>query len=471
MTFYLPLEIDRVIIFDVLFIYEEFPIKGDKTLAQRISPMLDKFYKSSTDVLTVSNNDIISSKETALILEQIFMNNMIKITFQSIEVLESIASYFEIEKLKIKILEFREKQSKFYHFFINNTEIENLMSFLSTIKELNEDNNEVILKKCEEFNISDSTYINALINISINSPKNIDKCIIDHAKRVNLKRYGFLEKFINRASTIFINNRQTMFLIHQLFEEKLLHFLDFDDDFLFPPLFIDFIPPSKINNISGYDYFDKNDLQKHKELIKKGENPDNLIQAIKNDNVELLQQYIASRKLDINTFIKASIYDRSIVSGYSINSLRGYAAFYGAIKCFKFLLVNQISDDFLSPMLAVHGGNLEIIHICVQRGVPMGNSLKEAIKTHNNDIICWSYENGYYNREDLSSSFWNSCFTYFNFGCLSYFLNNYIEYEEFLYYAVKYNNIELVHILLKSNFFDINQFWFLFFLIEIFDDI
>ena len=64
-------------------------------------------------------------------------------------------------------------------------------------------------------------------------------------------------------------------------------------------------------------------------------------------------------------------------------------AYFGAVKCLKYAILN---DDYSLKDVegyAVAGGNMEIIHLLEQKGISFSNCLEVAIMFHRNEICDW----------------------------------------------------------------------------------
>ena len=74
-------------------------------------------------------------------------------------------------------------------------------------------------------------------------------------------------------------------------------------------------------------------------------------------------------------------------------SIIDYSAKCGAVKSFKYLLVNDCALMPKTLKYAIKGGNEEIIQILVQNGFVFNYFLETAIKYHHNEIGNWLIEN------------------------------------------------------------------------------
>ena len=113
--------------------------------------------------------------------------------------------------------------------------------------------------------------------------------------------------------------------------------------------------------------------------------------AIFEDNIELLQQLIAT-KTDEG---KGQMFVINRFSSYLAFSNREkanrieVAALFGSIKCFKYLMMigDEINED--TCKFAIAGGNLEIIHLCEQKGLKFEKCLYISSFYHRFEIFEW----------------------------------------------------------------------------------
>ena len=104
-----------------------------------------------------------------------------------------------------------------------------------------------------------------------------------------------------------------------------------------------------------------------------------------------------------------------------------YAAFYGAVRIFKYLIANTISPSFNLSFFAVAGGNIEIIHLCEQIECNLTSSLNAALLFHQKAV-------------------------------LDYFLNQDFDFlNDSIYYCIEGYNFEYFYQLLEKQNFDRNK--------------
>lgn len=128
---------------------------------------------------------------------------------------------------------------------------------------------------------------------------------------------------------------------------------------------------------TSYFEFDINDTQsiinKFIELRSKGQNPNKIALFIRNDDIDGLQSFLSQTNTPVDTIIKRSIFERldfinNGISGHQ-PTLIEYAAFFGSLKCFKFLYQKVQQYPKRLSRYAVAGENYAIIHLCEDRKV------------------------------------------------------------------------------------------------------
>lgn len=94
-----------------------------------------------------------------------------------------------------------------------------------------------------------------------------------------------------------------------------------------------------------------------------GENDDQICRLIREDEIESFTQYISKANISLSSTVGSSIFE---TNSFLINknpSLIEYAAFFGSLKIFNYLIENKIE---LTPSLwlyAIHSNKMELIHI------------------------------------------------------------------------------------------------------------
>lgn len=130
---------------------------------------------------------------------------------------------------------------------------------------------------------------------------------------------------------------------------------------------------------------------------KSGHNHRRLFMILMNDDIDSLQNENLNPLFDSNLTVNSSFYE---ICPFIQNgpTLIQTAAFFGSIKCFKYLLLNGanlLAADKANEMLphfAVAGGNVEIIRICHQRKLQLIGASQIAALFHRNSILTWLIE-------------------------------------------------------------------------------
>lgn len=153
--------------------------------------------------------------------------------------------------------------------------------------------------------------------------------------------------------------------------------------FFFAPEFEKFYP----------DYFCEHEIEfknvnlsTHLKLRSEGMNESELAIIIRNDDIDSFQSYVSKLNFNLNGNIPKSKYEISFYLKSS-TSLIEYAAFYGSLKIFKFLWMNNVHISDQLREFAVSGGNYEIVHILERKQVNFDEDcLNKAIQYHHNEI-------------------------------------------------------------------------------------
>ncbi|OHT01520.1 hypothetical protein TRFO_31612 [Tritrichomonas foetus] len=185
----------------------------------------------------------------------------------------------------------------------------------------------------------------------------------------------------------------------------------------------------------------KNDFEIHRQFIQKGMNPDEIMTMIRFDDVSKVQNEAMKTNFDFNAKIQSSIYEQCSFVNSPLTYLE-ISAFFGSIKCFKFLLMNGAELTPNLPKYAIGGGNLEIIHICDQKECNFKDTLRIALKYHHHKIFKWLINTKsleYWKDLDLIKD----CFYFQNYKSLAVLLKKGIDLSLVLIESVKNNNLIL----------------------------
>lgn len=148
------------------------------------------------------------------------------------------------------------------------------------------------------------------------------------------------------------------------------------------------------------DFFDNitnlnhNNWSLLKECYLNGGYPGTMQVAIKTDDIDLFQEISNSPNFSLDQHIRPSVFEPCHFV-QSEPSLIQYAAFYGSLKIFKFLLLNgadltqEDADGSTLAQFVVAGGNVEMVRICQQRKCDFSGCLQVATRFFRFDIFDW----------------------------------------------------------------------------------
>lgn len=207
--------------------------------------------------------------------------------------------------------------------------------------------------------------------------------------------------------------------------------------------------------------YDQNIFNTFEENRQNGENDSYICKLIRQDLIIEFIQYVNQTNYQISAVINSSLFETNSFLLEQQPTLIEYAAFYGSIQIFQYLLMNNVE---LSPSLwlfAIHGRNAELIHLLEQiRLIPSDKSyykcFEESIKCHHNEIAHYIQENLINKNVFLTDSKFDPFFKdnefsygfhYFNYE----FFPKKANYRFMIHYACKYGYLTIVKLFSKKN--------------------
>ncbi|OHS98735.1 hypothetical protein TRFO_08746 [Tritrichomonas foetus] len=204
-------------------------------------------------------------------------------------------------------------------------------------------------------------------------------------------------------------------------------------------------------------YLQSCECEKIKEISNWVENYDIYSTLLRKDDADNFSILAAKNHVDLTKYrIVPSKNERISYINHENISFIEYSAFFGSIKCFKYLLMNCNIHNFLSslPEYAVCSGNIEIIRLCEQHHcVFTGKCIENCVIYQHVEILSWlvhsrklSYSNYYYQNMLLFDD------QYILLNIISSKNQNQLAFE-----SIKYNHYYLFKLLFYINCFDVNK--------------
>jgi len=132
-----------------------------------------------------------------------------------------------------------------------------------------------------------------------------------------------------------------------------------------------------------------------------GWDSNSIVFKIKYDEYVELQRLSSCPGFDLNQKVTKSSFETLRIVGKP--SLIEYAAAFGSLRSFKFLLLSGAILNESINFCAVGGGNLDIVHICYEKGLLKSNNISSSISYRQSNILKWLSENGF--AEDICPSY------------------------------------------------------------------
>lgn len=132
--------------------------------------------------------------------------------------------------------------------------------------------------------------------------------------------------------------------------------------------------------------------------LSRGENENVLCEMIRNDSIGDFIKYVSSEEVFLTGKVKHSLFETHKLLQQRQASLIEYAAFFGSVEIFRYLVKNDCRLRGSLWLYAIHGRNSEIIQILEEKKVePTDRTYREcvyeAIRCHHNEIKDYLQEN------------------------------------------------------------------------------
>ena len=200
------------------------------------------------------------------------------------------------------------------------------------------------------------------------------------------------------------------------------------------------------------------DPQSFDKLRKIGENDDPICKIIRDDKVKEFSSYVQKNTISLSSTINPSIFETNSFLIDKTPTLIEYSAFCGSIEIFKYLTSHDVELTPSLWMYAIHGQNLDIIHLLEEKKVsPEDESYKkcivESIKCHHPEITNYIQNNLISDPSKVDSHVLSHSIKFYNYAYFPANINN--DFSIF-YDLCKFDYFNLVQLLVKNTHLDIN---------------
>ncbi|OHT10233.1 hypothetical protein TRFO_20532 [Tritrichomonas foetus] len=445
----------------------------NKNLAKNSSQLIFQMISKNplTDIIVLDYED---KEQNFHLISDLFSGKSILFCLENIDFLISVADFLKFPELFDKSNLFKNYLNDIADLISEDDGLQSLITLENDIFSLTSYSLSIVkqgIEKCENIKIVCQIIVNACctrhkdILLYLELIKSIE--IIDFPK---LFLQTLLNPFINSDPGTYIElPREVDFIIRQLIDKNLVSFDEIPSDFKFISFYlIDYLTeknpnvlemmfeiyksefPSFFENI---DSLKANNWELHKKLMAIGENEDEISKIIREDNIDRFQIISSVNRFDFNSKIQNSVYGKySYISRDT--SLIEYAAFFGAINIFKFLLLNGAKKTESLAKYAVASGNVEIVRIVEQNGCSFNDTLEVAFNFSHSDIFEWILLNKYLKTQQLPIyEFLTKCVHQTRFSLLASLLEDgwNPNKSNLVIAAVEEDNLILLNFLLKIN--------------------
>ena len=456
-----------------LFINESTEIQCNRLVASGLSNVIRLFLKQNRDA---SKFDFfIDELDDIALFESLFWGKEIQFNTESIPFLLELSKTLEIDSLYDQLIIIQNNLYELRSVLKSNETMKSVCKIENNLICLSENSFESLTEEIIESSVDNSIickliissciarpnlielYIQLLININKIQLENNEIIIIGEFRKIIIEMFKMSIKTFKSFNEIF-------FIIQLLIENNMLDECEIQKVPELPLFFAHLMPESRIkflefssrnsNWINDFKKNKENNFTLHKKYIHEGINQDPIAILLRHDDVDNFQKLLYENFIDINSLIKYSIYERSEIVCKDVTFLE-YSAFFGSIKCFRFLLMNNATISNNLMCFAVAGGNIEIIKLCEQKNCSLDNCLIFSIRYHHWKLFDWliasKSQNSWENPELIIE-----CFKSNNFKSLSKLLKIGYNPSKILIEATKSHIAFMVKIILQLSTVDVN---------------
>ena len=239
--------------------------------------------------------------------------------------------------------------------------------------------------------------------------ENVEERLTFMTENYSRAHYGYLYEIISYYSRIRPFQWKSLGILFMRLNSVYPFDATLRDLFIDHPMFCQYLVRTGILEDEYQKYITKDWEDWDVEELQRGYRHSTLEMALKYDDIEELQKVSSSPSFSFDRTV--DIYPSTPIE------MMCFCAYYGAVKCMKFLMLNKKYDPQEICPWAVSSGNVEIIRMLQTTGADMKNTLPNTIQYHWYEITRWLFQN--YDCEPLLLS---DCISSYNTRALLFFL-------------------------------------------------
>lgn len=409
------------------------------------------------------------------IIRDILCGKSVFYTMSSIQFLYEISESLEIDSLLNELTTIQDKFDQIDQLIQSSTEINHLIILEKLLFSIKEFDFEKVAIQIIECSFENEILSKFFLNACVGRPENIEsyvKLIIQINKLQIQERNSNSNSFLSFFSNMLISRfkktfyydadkkiqQEMCFIIEKLIESGFVESKEiiYEQTPLFFAHFLDVKQFERMLFLERKNYssavlsqINENDFENHKKIVQIGKNMNEIALAIRNDNLDELQKSLFNQDFNFNFNGKISncIYERCSFVNNEISYIE-YAAFFGAVKCFKYLLLNGANLSQNIAKFAVGGGNNEIIRICEQKNCDFKDTVQVAIKYHHWEIFKWLISTERIEFDKINE-YINCCIYFNNYKSLMTLMRNGVDPSLVLIESIRLNDLMLTKFLIS----------------------